>query len=57
MADENYMLEDKRYMFIIDDDPVQVEMIKDYLKDRYIFEIRVFESGESAMDAVSQAKP
>jgi DNA-binding NtrC family response regulator len=57
MADENYMLEDKRFMFVIDDDPVQVEMIKDYLKDRYIFDIRVFDSGEAAMELIQQLKP
>jgi DNA-binding NtrC family response regulator len=32
-------------------------MIKDYLKDRYIFDIRVFDSGEAAMEQIQQLKP
>ncbi len=43
------MLENVRFMFIIDDDPVQTEMIKDYLGERYIFELKTFENGETAM--------
>jgi two-component system OmpR family response regulator len=57
MAGENYMLENARYMFIIDDDPVQVEMIKDYLGERYIFELKVYEDGEKAMKDVETLKP
>ena len=41
--EENIMLENVRFMFIIDDDPVQTEMIKDYLVERYIFELKMFE--------------
>lgn len=51
------MLEDHRFMFVIDDDPVQTEMIKDYLSDRYIFEMKVYENGEAAMDDVRKLKP
>jgi DNA-binding NtrC family response regulator len=57
MASENYMLENVRYMFIIDDDPVQVEMIKDYLGERYIFELKVYEDGEKAMKDIETLKP
>lgn len=57
MAGENYMLENVRYMFIIDDDPVQVEMIKDYLSERYIFELKVYEDGEKAMKDMETLKP
>lgn len=57
MASENYTLENVRYMFIIDDDPVQVEMIKDYLGERYIFELKVYENGETAMKDVESLKP
>lgn len=57
MADENYMLENVRYMFVIDDDPVQTEMISDYLKERYIFELRTYETGEAAMNDIQTLKP
>ncbi len=57
MSSENIMLEDVRYMFIIDDDPVQVEMIKDYLGERYIFQLKVYEDGESALKDVELLKP
>lgn len=51
------MLENVRYMFIIDDDPVQTEMIKDYLNERYIFELKVYETGEHALPDVEKFKP
>lgn len=54
---ENLMLEKFRYMFIIDDDPVQTEMIKDYMSERYIFDLKVFENGDDAMDDVEKLKP
>lgn len=57
MDNDNIMLEDVRYMFIIDDDPVQVEMIKDYLGERYVFELKVYENGESALPDVERLKP
>jgi DNA-binding NtrC family response regulator len=57
MADENIMLENVRYMFVIDDDPVQTEMIKDYLKERYIFEMKTFENGEQAIPEIKALKP
>lgn len=51
------MLENVRHMFIIDDDPVQTEMIKDYLNERYIFELKVYETGEQALPDVETLKP
>lgn len=57
MAEENYMLENVRYMFVIDDDPIQTEMISDYLKERYIFELRKYETGEAAMHDIQTLKP
>lgn len=57
MADENIMLESVRYMFVIDDDPVQTEMISDYLKERYIFELKTFANGEDAMKDVAALNP
>jgi two-component system, OmpR family, response regulator len=57
MASDNIMLESVRYMFVIDDDPVQTEMIKDYLKERYIFDLMTFENGEDAMKDITTLKP
>ncbi len=42
-------LSDKRYVFLVDDEPIQNEMLKDFLSERYTYEIKVFESGEEAL--------
>ena len=55
--DENITLDNVRYMFVIDDDPVQTEMIKDYLSERYIFEMKTFENGELAMSDIEKLTP
>jgi two-component system, OmpR family, response regulator len=55
--DDNIMLENVRYMFVIDDDPVQTEMISDYLKERYIFELRTYANGEEALPHIKELKP
>lgn len=55
--EENIMLESVRFIFIVDDDPVQTEMIKDYLNERYIFELKTFENGEDAMPEIEKCKP
>lgn len=39
----------KRYIFLVDDEPFQNEMLKDYLSERYIHEIKVYENGEEAL--------
>lgn len=39
----------KRYLFLVDDEPIQNEMLKDYLNERFLFEIRIFDNGEEAM--------
>ncbi len=57
MAEEIIMLENVRYIFVVDDDPVQTEMIKDYLSERYIFEMKTFENGEDAMGDITTHKP
>lgn len=57
MANDNIMLESVRYMFVIDDDPVQTAMISDYLKERYIFDLKTFENGEDAMSDITTLKP
>ena len=42
-------LSDKRYVFLVDDEPIQNEMLKDFLTERYTYEIKVFDNGEEAM--------
>jgi two-component system, OmpR family, response regulator len=54
---EPIQLEHVRHMFVIDDDPIQAEMIKDYMNDRYLFEVKTFPSGEDAMPYITDLKP
>ncbi len=39
----------KRYLFLVDDEPIQNEMLKDYLNERFLYEIKIFDNGEEAM--------
>lgn len=39
----------KRYLFLVDDEPIQNEMLKDYLSERFLYEVKVFDNGEEAM--------
>jgi DNA-binding NtrC family response regulator len=39
----------KRYLFLVDDEPIQNEMLKDYLAERFLYEVKTFEDGESAL--------
>jgi len=43
------MATDKRYIFLVDDEPIQNEMLKDYLSERFVYDIRTFENGEDAL--------
>jgi DNA-binding NtrC family response regulator len=36
-------------IFLVDDEPIQNEMLKDYLAERFSYQIKTFESGESAI--------
>ena len=38
-----------RYIFLVDDEPIQNEMLKDYIADRFQYKIKTFESGEAAL--------
>jgi len=51
------LFDDTRKLFVIDDDPIQVEMIKDYIKDRYLFEVSAYADGESAMADIKKLNP
>lgn len=44
----------KTTIFLVDDEPIQNEMLKDYLAERFSYEIKTFESGESALREMSQ---
>ncbi len=54
---DDLTLENTRYVFVIDDDPVQTEMIKDYLKERYVFTLKVYSDGETALKDIATMKP
>lgn len=43
----------KRYIFLVDDEPIQNEMLKDFLSDRFRYEFRTYESGEAAIKDVN----
>lgn len=43
----------KKLVYIVDDDPMQVQMTSDHLKDKYDFDIRGFATGEEAVDNLS----
>ena len=40
---------DKRYIFLVDDEPIQNEMLKDYLNERFIYDIKTFDNGEEML--------
>src|SRR5690554_7400202 len=40
----------KRYVFLVDDEPIQNEMLKDYLTERFIYDFLTFENGEDAIE-------
>ncbi|MEO6833551.1 MAG: response regulator [Chitinophagaceae bacterium] len=43
------MAENKRLIFLVDDEPIQNEMLKDYLSERFLYDIRAFDNGEDAL--------
>lgn len=44
------MAQTKRYIFLVDDEPIQNEMLKDYLSERFLYDIRIFDNGEEALE-------
>lgn len=38
-----------QYIFLVDDEPIQNEMLKDYISERFQYQIKTYESGESAI--------
>jgi two-component system OmpR family response regulator len=47
--------EQKRTVFLVDDEPIQNEMLKDYLSERFVYDIKTFENGEDALAQMHQA--
>lgn len=43
----------KRYLFLVDDEPIQNEMLKDYLNERFLYEVKIFDNGEEALQHMS----
>ncbi len=46
------MANEKRYLFLVDDEPIQNEMLKDYLNERFLFDIKLFSTGEEALESM-----
>lgn len=38
-----------QYIFLVDDEPIQNEMLKDYLSERFEYKIKTYDSGEGAI--------
>ena len=38
-----------QYIFLVDDEPIQNEMLKDYLSERFDYKIKTYDSGEGAV--------
>lgn len=42
-----------RNLFLVDDEPIQNEMLKDYLSERFLYNIKIFDNGEEALQNMS----
>lgn len=38
-----------QYVFLVDDEPIQNEMLKDYLSERFEYKIKTYDTGEGAI--------
>ena len=38
-----------RTLFLVDDEPIQNEMLKDFLSERFLYNIKIFDNGEEAL--------
>ncbi len=41
--------QNKQYIFLVDDEPIQNEMLKDFLSERFDYQFKTYENGESAI--------
>jgi two-component system, OmpR family, response regulator len=48
------MAESRKKIFIVDDDPVLAEMLKDHLAKMTNYDIRIFETGEDCLSALGE---
>lgn len=51
------MAEIKRLIYIVDDEPLQAEILKDHLVKTHKCEIKVFGTGEAALEVIEKDKP
>ncbi len=51
------MSTEKRYLFLVDDEPIQNEMLKDFLSERYLYSTKIFDNGEAALKEMEQCQP
>jgi DNA-binding NtrC family response regulator len=42
-----------RNLFLVDDEPIQNEMLKDFLSERFLYNIKIFDNGEEALQNMS----
>ena len=49
------MADKKRLIFLVDDEPIQNEMLKDYLSERFLYDIRTYDNGEEALQNMNLA--
>jgi two-component system, OmpR family, response regulator len=38
-----------RYVFLVDDEPIQNEMLKDYISERFQYKLKTYDNGEDAL--------
>lgn len=43
------MAQNNNYIFLVDDEPIQNEMLKDYLSSRFGYQFKTYETGEEAI--------
>lgn len=43
------MAAQQRYIFLVDDEPIQNEMLKDYLSERFLYDVKIYDNGEEAL--------
>jgi two-component system, OmpR family, response regulator len=43
------MDQSNQYIFLVDDEPIQNEMLKDYISERFKYQIKTYSSGEDAI--------
>ena len=47
----------QQLIYIVDDEPVQAEILKDHLADVHKCEVKIFETGEDCLAVIEKEKP